>query len=133
MRFEGIRRSSRVPNLTPLIDIVFLLLIFFMLTSHFVRDDALNIELPEADSSEQLEDREGIEIVINAQGQWLYKQQVLDADTMLDVLRREFSGRNDKRLRIRGDRSSELGSAVTVLDIARKAGADGVDIITEHQ
>jgi len=71
MQFEGWRRSSHVPNMTPLIDIVFLLLIFFMLTSHFVRDDALNIQLPEAESGEQLDEDQSIEIAINAQGQWL--------------------------------------------------------------
>jgi biopolymer transport protein ExbD len=132
MRFEGSRRNSHVPNLTPLIDIVFLLLIFFMLTSHFVRDDALNIQLPQAQSGVQLDEKQGIEIVIDAQGQWLYKGQALDADAMLQTLQTDLSGREDRRVRIRGDKTSSLGSAVTVLDIARRAGADGVDIVTER-
>ncbi len=67
MQFEGNRRNSNVPNMTPLIDIVFLLLVFFMLTSHFVRDDALNIQLPETESSERLDEKKSIEIVINAE------------------------------------------------------------------
>jgi biopolymer transport protein ExbD len=133
MQFEGRRRSSQVPNLTPLIDIVFLLLIFFMLTSHFVRDDALSIQLPQAESGELLDEQQNIEIVINAQGQWLYQGQVLDADAMLLALQTDLPGREDRRVRIRGDKSSELGSAVTVLDVARKAGADGVDIVTERK
>jgi biopolymer transport protein ExbD len=132
MQFEGWRRSSHVPNMTPLIDIVFLLLIFFMLTSHFVRDDALNIQLPEAESGEQLDEDQSIEIAINAQGQWLYKEQVLDETAMLLALQTDLSGREDKRVRIRGDKTSELGSMVTVLDVARRAGADGVDIVTER-
>ena len=132
MQFEGGRRSSHVPNLTPLIDIVFLLLIFFMLTSHFVRDDALNIQLPQAQSGVQLDEKQGIEIVIDAQGQWLYKGQALDADTMLQALQTDLSRRENRRVRIRGDKTSSLESAVTVLDIARRAGADGVDIVTER-
>jgi biopolymer transport protein ExbD len=132
MQFEGGRRSSHVPNLTPLIDIVFLLLIFFMLTSHFVRDDALNIQLPQAQSGERLDEKQGIEIIIDAKGQWLYKGQVLDADTMLQALQTDLSGRENRRVRIRGDKTSSLESAVTVLDIARRAGADGVDIVTER-
>jgi biopolymer transport protein ExbD len=132
MQFEGWRRSSHVPNMTSLIDIVFLLLIFFMLTSHFVRDDALNIQLPEAESGEQLDEDQSIEIAINAQGQWLYKEQVLDETAMLLALQTDLSGREDKRVRIRGDKTSELGSMVTVLDVARRAGADGVDIVTER-
>jgi biopolymer transport protein ExbD len=133
MQFEGNRRTSHVPNLTPLIDIVFLLLIFFMLTSHFVNDDALNIQLPEAISGELLDERKSIEVVINADGQWLYGEQVLDADELYVALQKDLSGHKDRQVRIRGDKASDLGSAVTVLDIARRAGAIGVDIITEHK
>ena len=133
MQFEGNRRNSNVPNMTPLIDIVFLLLVFFMLTSHFVRDDALNIQLPETESSERLDEKKSIEIVINAEGQWLYEKQVLDANALQKVLHDDLLTREDKRVRIRGDKSSDLGSAVTVLDVARKAGATGVDIVTEHK
>ena len=133
MQFEGNRRNSHVPNMTPLIDIVFLLLIFFMLTSHFVQDDALNIQLPETESGEQLDEKKSIEIVINAEGQWLYKEQVIDADALFLVLQQGLSKLEDKRVRIRGDRSSDLGSAVTVMDVARRAGATGVDIVTERK
>lgn len=133
MQFEGYRRSSHVPNVTPLIDIVFLLLIFFMLTSHFVQDDVLNIQLPETESGEQLDEKKSIEIVINTEGQWLYREKVVDADALLLVLQEDLSKLEDKRVRIRGDKSSDLGSAVTVLDIARRAGATGVDIVTERK
>jgi len=133
MQFEGSRRSSHVPNVTPLIDIVFLLLIFFMLTSHFVQDDVLNIQLPETESGEQLDEKKSIEIVINTEGQWLYREKVVDADALLLVLQEDLSKLEDKRVRIRGDKSSDLGSTVTVLDIARRAGATGVDIVTERK
>ena len=133
MQFEGSRRSSHVPNVTPLIDIVFLLLIFFMLTSHFVQDDVLNIQLPETESGEQLDEKKSIEIVINTEGQWLYREKVVDADSLLIALQDDLSKLEDKRVRIRGDKSSDLGSTVTVLDVARRAGATGVDIVTERK
>ena len=133
MQFEGNRRSSHVPNLTPLIDIVFLLLIFFMLTSHFVRDDVLNIQLPETESGNPLDEKKSIEIVINAEGQWLYQEQIVEAEALLEVLQQDLAGRKDKRVRIRGDRTSDLGGTVTVLDISRRAGATGVDIVTEKK
>ena len=133
MQFEGRRRSSHVPNLTPLIDIVFLLLIFFMLTSHFVRDDVLNIQLPQTRSGELPDKPEAIEVVITAEGQWQYQQQVMDENELLRKLRQDLSAREDRRVRIRGDKTSDLGGAVTVLDIARQAGAMGVEIVTEHK
>lgn len=133
MQFEGNRRNKNVLNITPLIDIVFLLLVFFMLTSHFVRDDALNIQLPETESGEQLDEKNSIEIVINAKGQWLYKKHVLDEKALQQALQNDLSRLGDKLVRIRGDKTSNLGSAVTVLDIARRAGATGVDIVTERK
>jgi len=133
MQFEGNRRTSHIPNLTPLIDIVFLLLIFFMLTSHFIREDTLNIQLPEADSGQPLDENKSIEIVINAQDQWLYQGEIHDADKLKQVLSDDLAKLEDKRVRIRGDRVANLGSAVSLLDLARKAGATGIDIVTEKR
>jgi biopolymer transport protein ExbD len=133
MQFEGHRRNSRVPNITPLIDIVFLLLVFFMLTSHFVRDDVMNIQLPKAESGGQLVVAELVEISINAEGQWFYKEQLLDEEALFVALQRDLPKLEDRRVRIRGDRSAALGSAITVIDLARRAGATGVDVVTEHQ
>ncbi len=133
MQFEGSRRSSHVPNLTPLIDIVFLLLIFFMLTSHFVREDVLNIQLPETESGQPLDKKKSIEIVINAQEQWLYEGKILDAKNLKEILREDLSKLEGKRVRIRGDKVSDLGSAVSLLDLVREAGATGVDIVTEKK
>lgn len=133
MQFEGLRRSSHVPNITPLIDIVFLLLVFFMLTSHFVQDDTLNIQLPETESGQRLDEKKSIEIIINSEGQWLYEERLLNEDDLFTVLQKDLAEREDKRVRIRGDKSSDLDSAVTLLDVARRAGATGVDIVTERK
>ncbi|WP_143558479.1 ExbD/TolR family protein, partial [Solemya velum gill symbiont] len=51
MAYERPRHSNVVLNLTPLIDIVFLLLVFFMLTAHFIEDQALVVDLPDANSA----------------------------------------------------------------------------------
>ena len=133
MRFEGLRRSSHVPNITPLIDIVFLLLVFFMLTSHFVQDDTLNIQLPETESGQRLDEKKSIEIIINSEGQWLYEELLLNEDDLFTVLQKDLAEREDKRVRIRGDKSSDLDSAIKLLDVARRAGATGVDIVTERK
>ncbi len=133
MQFEGLRRSSHVPNITPLIDIVFLLLVFFMLTSHFVQDDTLNIQLPETESGQRLDEKKSIEIIINSEGQWLYEELLLNEDDLFTVLQKDLAEREDKRVRIRGDKSSDLDSAIKLLDVARRAGATGVDIVTERK
>ncbi len=133
MQFEGRRRTGQVPNLTPLIDIVFLLLVFFMLTSHFVQEQALNIDLPVADSGEAVTEDSQLEVVLTPEGHLLIEDHIVEADSLEAVLHQHLEGRKDKLVRVRGDRGAPLGLAVTVLDAARKAGADGVDIVTERQ
>jgi biopolymer transport protein ExbD len=138
MQFEGYRRSSHIPNLTPLIDIVFLLLIFFMLTSHFVNQESLNIELPKAETGEALGENNRLEIIINADGKIDYKHDSYKNDAMSlkvleDRLRQDLSTSSEKSVRIKGDQSIAFSQAVEILDLARKAGASGVDIVTEQK
>jgi biopolymer transport protein ExbD len=133
MQFEGRRRSTQTPNLTPLIDIVFLLLVFFMLTSHFVQEQSLNIDLPVADSGEAVAEDRQLEVVIAKDGQLLMNDHFVADEALQEVLRTALAGREDKQVRIRGDRTSPLGRSVTVLDAARRAGASGVDIVSEHK
>ena len=133
MQFEGRRRSGQMPNLTPLIDIVFLLLVFFMLTSHFVQEQAIDIDLPVAESGEAVGEDTQLELVISAEGRFLLDDHFVEAESLEAVLREKLRQRSDKHLRVRGDRHAPLGQAVTVLDVARRAGASGVDIVTEQQ
>ena len=133
MQFEGYRRSSHIPNLTPLIDIVFLLLVFFMLTSHFVNQEGLNIELPKAESGQALGENNLLEIIVYADGSLAYKKDRLSLNTLEELLRKDLSTRLEKNVRIKGDQSVAFSKAVEVLDLARKAGASGVDIVTENK
>lgn len=131
MQFEGRRRVGKAFDLTPIIDMVFLLLIFFMLTSHFVREETLPVELPEASSgSEAPQDR--LEVVVSREGHILLHEHIVEKGTLGEVLREELARRADKTVQLRGDRDVPLSELVTVLDAARAAGASGVDILTER-
>lgn len=132
MQFEGTRRSGQAPNLTPLIDIVFLLLVFFMLTAHFVRDEGLPIELPEAASSIALDDQQPLEISISNTGRIDVAGQTVAIEALQERLAPMLAARDEKRVVIRGDRDVGLGDSVRVIDAARQAGATGVDIATEQ-
>lgn len=130
MQFEGRRRSSSIPNLTPLIDIIFLLLVFFMLTSHFVKDEVINIDLPEAESGEAVENTEQLEVIINDQNSVMIHNQMVAIEQLEQILSDELSTREEKIIQIRGDEAVDLGIAIDVFDAARKAGALGIDIVT---
>ncbi len=131
MEFEGLQRNRKIPSLTPLIDIVFLLLVFFMLTAHFVKDQVLDITLPEADSATTLDNEEALEIVLDKQGYILIKQKHIAVNELDNVLQQMLSGRKNKQVILRGDEVAQLGLTVKVMDAARKAGAKSLDIITQ--
>ncbi len=132
MQFEGARRSGQAPNLTPLIDIVFLLLVFFMLTAHFVRDEGLPIDLPEAASAVSLEQKEPLEIAISPSGQISIAGEEITSRALVEKVSPLLSSRDEKRIWMRGDAGVSLGDSVKVIDAARRAGASGVDIVTEQ-
>ena len=130
MQFEGLQRNRKVPSLTPLIDIVFLLLVFFMLTAHFVKDEALDISLPEADSATVLEDEEALEIILDNQGHILINKKHVALTELQKTLQQQLQGRKNKQVILRGDKVAQLGLTVSVMDAARKAGATSLDIVT---
>ena len=131
MEFEGLQRNRKIPSLTPLIDIVFLLLVFFMLTAHFVKDEALDITLPEADSATLLEDDEALEIVLDNRGHILIDQKHVAVTDLYKVIKHALHERKNKQVILRGDKIAQLGLTVSVMDAARKAGATSLDIVTQ--
>ncbi len=133
MEFEGLQRNRKIPSLTPLIDIVFLLLVFFMLTAHFVKDQVLDVTLPEADSATTLDNEEALEIVLDNRGHILIEKKHIAVSELDKVLQQMLSGRKNKQVILRGDEVAQLGLTVKVMDAARKAGADSLDIITQKR
>lgn len=133
MQFEGRRRTSHIPNLTPLIDIVFLLLVFFMLTSHFVKDEVINIDLPDADSADSLDEPQQVEVIINEFGEYIIDSEVVSEQTLETILLEKLKDQEEKVVRIRGDKHVDLSFAIGAFDAARKAGASGIDIVTTKE
>jgi biopolymer transport protein ExbD len=111
---------------------VFLLLVFFMLTSHFVREETLAVDLPTAESGTPLKDQEVLEIVVDEQSRLRIHNHFVDPENLTGALRNALSGGDVRTVRLRGDRRATLDVTVKVLDAARNAGADGVDIVTEE-
>jgi len=111
---------------------VFLLLIFFLLTSHFVKDESLDIVLPEAETATAFEDEDVLEIIIDQDGGIIVNEQLINPDKLDDILRQSLQGRNKKQVVLRGDQFVPLGLTVKVMDAARKAGAESLDIITQQ-
>ena len=109
---------------------VFLLLVFFMLTAHFVEEKALDVELPRAGGESELEAAQ-VEVILGAEGELLVNGESVSPEDLLEQLRGLLHAPGNKIVRLRGDRTSHLERAVQVIEAARKAGAASMDIMTE--
>ena len=132
MGSEYKRRSSMVLNMTPLIDIVFLLLVFFMLTAHFIEDEAIAIDLPEAQNSAASEEDGYVEITMTPDGILLVDGRATPLETLEETLRGALHAPEKRFVRLKGDHAAQFGLGVKVIDAARAAGAESLDILTER-
>ncbi|MES9831562.1 MAG: biopolymer transporter ExbD [Candidatus Thiodiazotropha sp. LLP2] len=131
MEYEYRRRSSHVLNLTPLIDIVFLLLVFFMLTAHFIEDEAIDIQLPEAVSSSPSTEDDSVEVTLLPNGDILVNGNPTILDRLEETLRGALHASSKRFVRLKGDKIAHFGTAIKIIDAARSAGAESLDILTE--
>lgn len=94
MKFKRSNKLQSVPNLTPLIDVVFLLLIFFMVSTSFSRETRLLVSLPEADG-EVVSSTEAIEVLVTREGNYAINGRQLissDARSLMRGLELESGG-----------------------------------------
>lgn len=118
-------------DLTPMLDVVFLLLIFFLLTSIFSKP-LLSLDLPEAASSLLAPEPE-IVVSIHRNG----KLHLNEERVHLHELSYELSGllatRNSRDISLRAHQGVPFGQVVEVMDAAKQAGADNIAIVTERK
>ena len=125
MIFRGKRDNEPELNLTPLIDVVFLLLIFFMVSTTFERESEISIELPEATGEEVETQQFVIEISIDSQGGYFINQKRLK-DNKIETLKlglRKIRGQHkDPKLVINADKNTPHQAVVIAMDAARQLG-----------
>lgn len=135
MNLRPRRREEPEVNLTPLIDVVFLMLIFFMVSTTFLREADLQISLPEASEEPVRANDRPVEITINRQGTLFIGGRPLvnsQVETVARALRDAIGERDaaDVRVVIRADSRTEHQQVVTALDAAGRVGLRQVGIAT---
>ena len=116
-------------NLTPLIDVVLLQLIFFMLTSSFIMQPGIKIDLPQAVTTEKIEKRE-IFVSISKEGNIFYKEKPVSLNGFEKMLSKKVRKNGEIILVIKGDAEAKHGRIVQVMDISRKVGVEKIAIAT---
>lgn len=125
MKFK--RQSSQEDsiNLTPLIDVVFLLLIFFMVSTTFTKETHLKVDLPEAVGEPGLKQAEPLEILIDAQGNYSVNDKALinnQAKTLKAALLKIAEGNLERPLMLTADAKTPHQAVITAMDAAGQAG-----------
>lgn len=134
MRLRTSRKDDLEVNLTPLIDVVFLLLIFFMVSTSFNRESEIQVNLPEASAKPQEAKDQPIEISIDSSGRFFVNQEALvntQVVTLKLALQKVAAGKTDLPLIISADAATPHQAVVTAMDAARQAGLTRVSIATK--
>jgi biopolymer transport protein ExbD len=123
---EATQSESADVNLSPLIDMVFLLLIFFMVTTVFVQETGVSVMKPKASTAESLE-KNSILIAVTREGQVVYGGREVGVNRIRGLVARLLRIR-DMPVVILADESSNTGTVVQVIDQCKLGGATRVSI-----
>jgi len=116
--------------LTSLIDIVFMLLIYFLLTANFMVDEGIKVKLPQAKAAAPQTQKE-ITVYVDKDGRVFLLNKQIPNDLLFKKLKEMIGGQKDRLIVVKADRSVLLNKVVHVMDIAKAAGAARLCLATQ--
>ena len=136
MKFQRRQREEVELNMTSLIDVVLLLLIFFMMSTKFIDEGRLQVRLPAAGVlPDEASVKQTVEIEVTAEGNYRVGGRDLvnnSPDTLATALARATNGNRAQPLTIRADARAVHQSVVTAMDVAGRLGYRQINIATVH-
>jgi len=135
MNIRPKQKEAMDVNITPLIDVVFLLLIFFMVSTTFKHESEITINLPESSSVSPPKDDNIIEIAIDSKGTYyIDKRQVVNTElkTVMRALEKIAGDRKTPVILISADAQTPHQSVIVAMDAARKLGFVNLSIATKQ-
>ncbi|MBI9083684.1 MAG: biopolymer transporter ExbD [Desulfobacterales bacterium] len=128
-RKKRVRYGVEMP-MTSLIDIVFMLLIYFLLTTNFMVDEGIKIKLPQAKASSPQVEKE-ITVYVDVQGRAYLDNREVALNALFDRLKEMIGTDRNRLVVIKADRGVVINKAVRVMDVAKAAGAGRLCLATE--
>jgi biopolymer transport protein ExbD len=135
VKFRRKSKQDNGINLTPLIDVVFLLLIFFMVTTTFTKETRLLITLPEANGEPAEETAQTLELLVNAEGNYAVNGKNLinrEIKTIMAALQDASGGNVEMPLIITADAQASHQAVVIAMDAAGQLGFSRLNIATQQ-
>ena len=136
MNFNRRRELEPEINVTSLIDVVLLLVMFFMVSTSFVRDGRLKVQLPESSAVPENRVPDPVVIGIGADGAYVVNDRALvnrSPDTLRAALLKVAPGAQGQPITIRADARASHQAVVTAMDVAGHLGFAELNIATMHQ
>ncbi len=135
MQFKRQAKENVDVNMTPLIDVVFLLLIFFMVSTTFTDKTEIKLDLPKASGSAQMKQPEAVKLVISSQGDYSVNGAKLINNNMATIksaISKATNGDKSTPFIITADANTSHQSVVKVMDAAGQLGFTNLSITTVH-
>ena len=128
MRFTSGRRVAPKMDLTPLIDVIFQLLLFFILSTTFKNSPSFEVDLPQVSSDQMIMDDNTWTLTVGADGRMVAVDREVEQDQLLELLKEQVSLNPELSLMIEADETLTHGSVVKIMDVAQEAGIVTVQI-----
>lgn len=133
MRFRAANSTTKPGiNLTPLMDIVFILLIFFAVSTSFMFVGAIEVDLPKADTSSAGDNKAVVRVVVTKDNKYFIDDKAVDGNNIKASLDEAIEANPGATLMIEADLASLHGVVVTVIDAGKAAGFENFAIATEE-
>lgn len=116
-------------NVIPFIDIMLVLLVMVLTTATFIKQGMIPVDLPQAKSSEQKEEKKEVTIYVNASGETFFEKEKVD----LTLLREKLTAvSKEQTVILRSDKASKFQDFVSVMDILKELGHEQLYIVTKE-
>ncbi len=124
--FRKVRKTPEL-NIAPLVDMVFLLLIFFLVSTTFSRETGVDVRKPKAQTAQTLS-RESILVAITREGTIHINNRKVDLETLHRIVKETLDERQDSPVIIIADKASLTGRMIEVMDECKLAGAEKISL-----
>lgn len=133
MGFLPKRTDEPRVDLTPMVDVVFLLLIFFMISTTFVESPGLSIKLPESSAENIDREPEELKIYLSRDGEIYHQDEKISLDRFKQLLASQGEQAAETTFLLLADQEARHGRVVTLMDLAKEAGFLKLAIATEKK